>query len=264
MVTLTLQHSRDDKLQNLKGHLAEAWRKMRSGRWWKKFQIEFCIVGSVAGTEVTYGLESGWHPHIHVLFWSRLEDGKVNAEKIRAILSTRFEHILKKMGRYVHPKHGVDVRKGDHLIREYVSKFGHEPKNSAWSLAAEITKAPAKIGLKFGDHYTPFQLLDLYLAGSIHAGKLFREYALTMKGTKQLVWGKHTRAMFCLDDEMSDDEIATIQEQDAITLALLNIEHWRVVLRKEKRAALLEVAKTGRVDYVRVFLAGLGVDLDES
>ena len=261
MVTLTLQHSRDDKLEVVQSHLAEAWRKMKSGRWWPGFQQEFLIVGSVTGTEVTYGLDAGWHPHKHVLVWSRLEDRKVKTEAIKERISERFEYILAKVGRYVSPKHGVDVRKGNDLIGEYVAKFGYEPKDKGWSLAAEITKAPAKIGLKYGDHYSPFQLLDLYLAGSRPAGRLFREYAITMKGTKQLVWSRYTREMFGLDQELTDEELAAKQEQDAVILALLNPDHWRVVLRKEKRSALLEVAHTGNVEHLRVFLASLGVEL---
>ena len=261
MVTLTLQHGRDDSLKTVQSHLSDAWRKMRGGRWYQKFQKEFLIMGSVTGTEVTYGLESGWHPHKHVLIWSRLPFQKLDTDAIRDLISGRFEYILAKMGRYVSPIHGVDVRKGNDLIREYVAKFGHEPKESGWSLAAEITKAPVKVGLRFGDHYTPFQLLDLYLAGSMQAGRLFREYALTMKGTKQLVWSRYTREMFGLDDELSDEEIAAMQEQDAVILALLKPEHWRVILKKEKRAALLEVANTGNVEYLRVFLASLGVEL---
>jgi hypothetical protein len=261
MVTLTLQHTRDDTLKIVRSHLAEAWRKMKSGRWWQDFQREFLIVGSVTGTEITYGLESGWHPHKHVLVWSRLPDCQIDSKVIRDRISKRFEHILTQAGRYVSPIHGVDVRKGDNLIQEYVAKFGHEPKGASWSLAAEITKAPVKIGLKFGDRYSSFQLLDLYLAGSMPAGRLFREYAITMKGTNQLVWSRYTREMFGLDQEMSDEEIAAMQEQDAVILALLDPEHWRIILRKEKRAALLEVANTGNVQYLQVFLKSLGVEL---
>jgi hypothetical protein len=261
MVTLTLQHDKTDELKTVNGHLSEAWRMMKSGRWWKDFARELLIMGSVTGTEVTYGLEFGWHPHKHILIWSRLSFQDVNANLIRVLISERFESILAKSGRYVSPVHGVDVRKGNDLIREYVAKFGHEPKESGWSLAAEITKAPAKIGLKSGDHYTPFQLLDLYLAGSMQAGLLFREYALTMKGTKQLVWSRYTRELFGLDDELSDEELAAMQEQDAVILALLKPEHWRVILKKEKRASLLEVANTGNVEYLRVFLRSLGVEL---
>lgn len=262
MVTLTLQHDKTDKLKTVSSHLSEAWRKMKSGRWWKDFARDFLIVGSVTGTEVTYGLEFGWHPHKHVLIWSRLASVEVKPEKIRVLISERFESILAKSGRYVSPVHGVDVRKGNDLIREYVAKFGHEPKEAGWSLAAEITKAPAKIGLKSGDHYTPFQLLDLYLAGSMQAGLLFREYAVTMKGTKQLVWSRYTRELFGLDDELTDEELAALQEQDAVILARLEPEHWRAVLKKERRASLLEVASTGNLEYLRIWLkAELGVEL---
>jgi len=265
MVTLTLQHEQGEKLKVVQDHLADAWRKMKSGGWWQRFAQEFLIVGSVTGTEVTYGLESGWHPHKHVLIWSRLSLRKVKDEIIRGRMSERFENILANAGRYVSPIHGVDIRKGTDLIREYVAKFGYEPKNKpdkkSWSLGAELTKGPAKVGLKYGRHYAPFQLLDLYLAGDQEAGKLFREYALTMKGTRQLRYAPGTRDLFGLDDEMSDEELAAHQEQDAVVLALLQPEHWKVILRKEKRSALLEVANTGNLEYLRIFLKSLGVEL---
>lgn len=264
MVTLTLQHDTKDSLKAVQSHLSEAWRKIKSGRWWNNFYCDFRIIGSVTGTEVTYGLEAGWHPHKHVLVWSLMspdECDELNEYVMREVISERFEAILAKSGRYVSPIHGVVVRKGNDLIREYVAKFGHEPKNAGWSLAAEITKAPAKIGLKYGDHYTPFQLLDLYLGGSMQAGELFREYARAMKGTNQLVWSRYTRELFGLDDELSDEELAAMQEQDAVILARLEPEHWRVILKNEKRSALLEVANTGNFEYLRVFLASLGVKL---
>jgi hypothetical protein len=261
MLTLTLQHDTDDNLKAVQSHLAEAWRKMKSGKWWQKFKKDFLIMGSVTGTEVTYGLEAGWHPHKHVLVWSQLLGHEINPEVIRGRISTRYEYILSKVGRYVSPIHGVDVRKGNDLVREYVAKFGYEPKKDGWSLAAEISKGPAKIGLKYGDHYSPFQLLDLYLGGSVQAGKLFYEYAIAMKGTKQLVWSRHTRELLGLDDELSDEELAALQEQDSVLLATLEPEHWRAILKHEKRSALLEVANTGNYEYLRVFLASLGVKL---
>jgi hypothetical protein len=263
MVTLTMQHAEGERLQTVQKHLAEAWRKMKSGRWWQTFQREFMIMGSVTGTEVTYGLENGWHPHKHVLVWSRLPGDRVDVDAIRDRISDRFKYILSKAGRYASALYGVDVRKGDNLVAEYVAKFGHEPKDQSWSLAAEITKAPVKVGLKVGDHYSPFQLLDLYLAGDAMAGRLFREYGVTMKGQKQLVWSRHTRELFGLNDELSDEELAAVQEQDAVILALLQPEHWRVILKHEKRSALLEVANTGNVAYLKTFLQSLGVELEQ-
>jgi hypothetical protein len=264
MVTVTLQHSTDDSLKDVLQHLTSAWSLLKSGGWWQRFVHEFLIVGNLIGTEATYGLDAGWHPHKHVLMWSRLSDRKIKTEMIRGRISERFEHILSKAGRYASPIHGVDVRKGNDLIGEYVAKFGYEPKKKdgkGWSLAAEITKGPAKIGLKYGKHYSPFQLLDLSLAGSLQAEVLFGEYALTMKGTRQLRWSPGTRDLFGLDDEMSDEEIAAMQAQTAECLALLKAEHWLIISRKEKRFHVLEVASTGNVEYFKVYLKSLGVEL---
>ena len=85
-----------------------------------------------------------------------------------------------------------------------------------------------------------------------------------MKVTRQLVWSRYTRELLGLDHELTDEELAAMQEQDASILALLKPEHWRIILRNEKRSALLEVANTGNIEYLRVFLASLGIVLDVS
>ena len=243
MVTFTLQHAREDKLRDVRDHLAAAYRRLKAGKGWMLFAERWQIVGSVAGVEVTYGLANGWHPHRHVLMWSRLAASAIDAAQIQAELSRKFGAILEKRGRYAHPIHGVDVRAAGDLIAEYIAKFGHEPKDQSWSLAAEITKGGAKSVLCQDQHYTPFQLLDLFLAGDRSAGALFREYASAMFRSNQLVWSRGTRELLGLVAvAATDEELAAAQEQDAELFALLSAEDWRGVLRLGLRGHLLEVA----------------------
>jgi hypothetical protein len=263
MITLTLQHSRDDSLKEIRACLADAWRKVKGGRWWQNFVKDTGVIGFITGTEVTYGLESGWHPHKHVLMWSTRLVGEINSDELKRILAERYEKILIRMGRWASPKYGLDVRVGDSFIAEYVAKFERKPKNANWSLAAEITKAPVKRTLQIEEHYTPFELLDLYLAKDVEAGRLFIEYALSMKGSRQLVWSHGTRKLLGLDVELTDEELAEMQEQDAVILAQLRPEHWLAILKGNLRGHLLEVAKTGDSEKVRIFLHALGIDVED-
>jgi len=259
MVTFTLQHSRDDRLSDVRSHLARAYRTLKQSGWWKRFVDRWEIVGSVAAVEVTYGVANGWHPHRHVLMWSKMAGIGLVAEAMRSQLARRFSAILEAQGRYADFVHGVDVRAGDQLIAEYVAKWGHDPVKGSWSLAAEITKGGSKTLLKAADHYTPFQLLDLHLAGDVKAGLLFREYASAMFRTKQLVWSRGTRELLGLNRELSDEELASAQEEDAALFAQLTPAEWTRVLQLGQRGHLIEIASRNDQAMFAAWLGGAGI-----
>ena len=79
-------------------------------------------------------------------------------------------------------KHGLDIQDGSQADR-YVAK---------WGLPEEMSKGHMKKGKNGG--YTPFDLLELSiedkpLYGGKLPSKLFQEYAIVMKGQRQLVLG---------------------------------------------------------------------------
>jgi len=248
MITLTLQHSRADKLAALRQDLNEGTRILRSARWWKDFAKRIGIVGSITSTEVTYGLEAGYHPHKHIL---ELVDGHPDTEQIQAEVSKRFREIMTSRGRYVSPEIGVHVRATDRGAADYISK---------WGAAFEITKAGAKRGM--GDHYNPFELLQLYAEGKTWAGEVFREYAAAMKGVNQIRWSRGLRELLGLGAEVSDQEFVEAPLEDDVLLASLTLKQWGVILKREKRGELLEVASTGDARLLRSYLLSLGVFLE--
>jgi hypothetical protein len=70
LVTMTLQHDREDKLSDLLHDLIVSIKKMRGRKFWKRLVDQYGIAGSVTTLEVTYGLDNGWHPHKHImLLW---------------------------------------------------------------------------------------------------------------------------------------------------------------------------------------------------
>lgn len=257
MVTFTLQHKHGDALDELIDDLSQGMRSLKSGRWWQVFAHEMQIIGGVMGTEITVSQGAGFHPHKHALYFSRLAQSDIDAEGLREKISLVFEKIMAKRSRYVSPIFGVNVRAGDDVQLAYVAKMGEGEKINAWSLAAELTKSPVKTG-RDAEHYHPFELIDLYLSGNRYAGKLFRQYAHTMKGRNQLSYSPGTRDLLGLDVEMSDEEIANMQEKDARLFALLSPDDWRLILQNERRGELLEVASTGDIEKFTTWMRAIG------
>lgn len=64
--TLTVPHGSGDALIDVRRRTTRAWRRMTSGKGWRKMLDTIGAVGVVRGLEATHG-RSGWHPHIHAL-----------------------------------------------------------------------------------------------------------------------------------------------------------------------------------------------------
>lgn len=261
LATFTLQHTREDRLSGLRDDLRAAYRRLKSGKAWITFEKRFGLVGSVAGFECTVSTANGWHPHLHVLFFSKFKPDEIDIQQAEKTLQERFKAILEKKGRYVSAVYGVRVEKpveaateGDSALKKYVSK---------WGLEDELTKSPVKKARDEGGipHYSPFQLLELYGQGIQWAGSLFQEYAAAMKGSKQLVWSKGLRAALGLvQEEKTDDELAQeVTEIGDQLMAALSWSQWKIVLANDARAELLNIADSGDVHQVNAFLSLLGI-----
>lgn len=253
MVTWTLQHTKDDSLKDVRDSLGVALRKLRAGRWYQTFAETWSILGNVTGSEITFGTEHGWHYHKHSIYFTSKSLSAVQLANIQVDLSLKYRQILDKMGRYAHPIIGVDVRASDAGVADYVAKYGQQKDISNWSLAAELTKGSSKVALQEVDHFTPFELLDLYLHQQ-DDGRLYREYGQTMKGQHQLRWSPGLRDLLELDPEISDEELAAMQDDDAILFAQITISQWRKIIKHEKRGQVLEAASIGDPDLFQKFL----------
>jgi hypothetical protein len=254
LATFTMRHDSADDLADLLRDMANSFRALKSGRFWKRFEDKFRVVGSVAAHEITYGQVAGFHPHKHVLFFVRGQITNLEKFELWFILTHRWQKKLADHGRDASDLIGVDIQEGYGDISEYVAK---------WGLVEEVTKSNSKIARssKKSEHYTPFQLLDLVKSGSSWAGKIFQDYAVATKGKNQLTWSPGLRDLFDLGEELSDLEIVEKQEEKAVLLLTLCWPEWRQVLKAGLRAVVLEVAGTGNADLVYIFLESVGVKL---
>lgn len=250
LVTLTLRHNRADLLADLLRGLKFSYRKFKSGRAWQALKDDFGIVGSVTATEVTHGhgreKNNGWHPHLHALMFLQ----PISANKLHTLesaLKERWEHVLAAQGFDASWEHGLTVKEGDAAIADYVTKWGHEPKETRWTVERELTKAPTKSASD--DGATPFQLLELSGAGDDEAGRLFQEYSAVFHGRAQLVWSRGLRNLLGIGAEASDGDIAAADEPTAeLLVQLTRTVWWKLMnLPTDVRGELLVIARTGDV-----------------
>jgi len=250
MVTYTLQHSRADTLAEVRDALLDAYRRVIRGAPWKRFRDRWGVAGYVKALEVTYG-EHGWHPHCHVLLvLDRDQLSESESAAMRGWLSDRFVRMVAKNERYASDYHAVDLVVGDQALASYTTK-------TSWGAVDELTKAPVKAGRDGGQ--SPWELLDRYGSGDKQAGALFKEYALTMKGSRQQTFSRGTRDLLGMGADLSDQVLAELEQEAGVVLATLTVDEWKTVCRRRARGLLLEVASSGNVLWLWSFLASLGI-----
>lgn len=247
LVTVTLQHAREDRLTDLIEDLTGTLRTLKMGGWWTRWKNKWGIQAYVSSLEVTWGVINGWHPHKHWLLFASLPEEDLDQGAIKGQLTERWADLLqKKTGRYASAIYSIDVQVGNKAAGAYTAK---------WGLASEVTKAVTKIS-KTG--LSPWQLLELYDQGDQQAGALFAEYALATEGKRQLVWSKGGRAVLGLGEEVEDEDLAAEEvAQDtpqAVMLIRFDKVEWGMILKAHARCKVLELLEDGGVPAVQAYL----------
>lgn len=250
LATYTIRHRSADDLGRSVDGLLKARRLARSGEWSQKFNSRYGVGGSVRALEVTHG-QNGWHPHIHELLFVA---GGVDRQELLEELRARWSAMVGKAGLRDVNEHGVDVQIADMTVADYVAKFGH---TRTWGPEHEVAKAVSKRGRSGGR--TPVDLLAAATFDGDHkAGRLWRHYALTFKGRRQLVWSAGLRELLGLGAETSDVEIAEDVKPYSHLLASLSAAQWRAILRLDLRMETLQIASRGDTGALWEFLGALG------
>lgn len=256
MVTYTLRHAAGDDLRQTLETLLNAYRYARAGAPGMRIRKRYGIRGSIKALEVTHG-ESGWHPHLHeILFLNGDTVHKFTRIDLENTLRDRWQDQVERFGGDVIREIGVRVDRGDSYVAEYVAKFGHEPKETRWSIEAEVAKSPVKTA-RSKDGRTPFALLEDSMNGDEPAGRLFIDYAHAFKGRAQLIWSPGLAALLGVDVLKDPEANEESETQKYFTLAFIEREDWFRVLRQDVRGELLEVASEGDIEKLRAFILNL-------
>ena len=261
MLTLTAPHQRADNLAELLAKQAVALKFFFKDGSAKNVLKEMGVVGQIRALEVTHGrlsdFNNGWHPHYHILQFAgvgvdlvRFDAVQMKDWSVRLYLRWAACCVRAGLGEPSFA-HGLKLDDGSKAAK-YVSK---------WGLEDEMTKGHTKKALH-GE--TPFDFLRAYLVDSKdkQAGALFKEFAETFKGKRQLFWSPGLKKRYAIG-ESTDEELAAKMEDFAVMLGIITLEQWCDVLRVEGRGFVLQAAASGGWDAVKIYLASIQKSQDK-
>ncbi|MFA5083695.1 MAG: protein rep, partial [Hydrogenophilaceae bacterium] len=235
LLTLTNPHYLGDKLCDVLEGQRKALVIFNKGGDVTRFNQSIGYIGSVRALEVTHGrkrtINNGWHPHYHILLF--VQSG-LDLDVLRNAFYQRWLKacIKAKMPALPDYKHGLRLDDGSKAAA-YASK---------WGLESEMTKGHIK---KANHGETPFDLLRAYAYDDDkQAAALFREFAETFKGKRQLHWSHGLKAKFDLE-EVTDEELAAEQDDQAAILGTIELDEWKRILKADVRGEILELARHG-------------------
>jgi hypothetical protein len=228
LLTLTNSHNVSDSLSSLKIGQRKAMKHFFADRQGLALFDLFGKVGHVNAYEVTHG-SSGWHPHHHILVFVKKSLDCILLYEIRKGLAAHWVECCRKAKLPLPDlKHGLDLQDGSYA-EAYVGK---------WGLEDEMTKGHIKMGKQGGR--TPFDLLRSAKDGDQQAGKLFQEFAIVFKGSRQLVWSRGLKKALLVSDDLSDQQVVDATEKESELLLELEVIQWFAIRAQEQRANLLK------------------------
>lgn len=258
LVTLTLPHRRGQTLAELEGVLRHAYRSMQNARGYRELRKELGLAGTVASEELTWGPETGWHPHLHVLRFRAAgpvsKQGKMTAADLR--LFELWRSAVERRG-WESPKlAGFSVQDGSQA-HAYVQKLGDPKEAFTWRLSDEMARSHTKRGR--GLRYTPFDFLRMGAEDAEGPWRgLWREYAEVYKGRQQLRWSKGLRERLGVVSQGTDEQIAESVGERWTWARELSSDDWALVRRHRARGVLLQVAEQAGRSGVDLYLRELG------
>jgi hypothetical protein len=243
LCTFTLRHGAKHSLEASLTALTGAYRRMQQRRDFKALRVAYGLAHTVKVVEATWSPDNGWHPHLHVLQF--LSPG-LDVPAYTAALTKAWLPSVASEGFSAIARRGVDVRATWGDVEKYVTKLGRR-----WGAEDELAKANTKRGR--GDSMSPMDLLRsvAQTGNQVHAS-LFREFALTMKGTHQLQWSRGFKKLVGVEDRTDADLAVLEEDQAAYWFAGFSNSDWQAIYfcGPEARADL--EAAGDALDHARV------------
>lgn len=210
-VTLTIRHTQKHSLEESISAVLGSWQSLLRGRAWGTFKEEHQISGYLRSLEITRG-ESGWHPHIHALFFLEKSLSPAEIATFEKTMFSRWSALAsKKNGDFAPtPEHGIDCQQVDRsgkVLAKYLAKI-QEEKRVSWGVGPEMTRGDLKDARK--KSRTPFELIEDGEA------QLWLEYVRATKGRRILTWSLGLKDRFEIE-EKDDNQIIEETEESPLT-----------------------------------------------
>lgn len=243
LATFTVGHSSEDELPDLLNGLTEAMRRWRSGRSWQRLAAEVGYVGAVRNLEVTWGAGSGWHPHSHVLLFTR---HPVAGTAWAAAMGVRWADCVAAVGGYASAVHGLDFSSAEHAVKGYLVKVDREVDDGleaarSWAAAEELTFSHVKVGRGRGRLNAWTLALLFRETGDQEMGDRFVQFAAAFHGRRHLVWSRGLRDALGLGADASDQELAEASGAAEETVVELTERELQRLVASCRLGELLEV-----------------------
>ncbi|MCE1180643.1 MAG: protein rep [Micrococcales bacterium] len=264
LLTLTMQHTREDALGDLWDGAAGSWRRLVGGKPWLNFKAASGVVGTLRVVEVTHGA-AGWHVHLHVLVfldpassvrWHGV-GGDPQFEAHFAALASRgpivraWQRIVGRTGFFA-SEHAQDMRPVS--LDEAGSSLNRYFVKNGWDAADEVARGASKKGRR--GNRTPMGILhNVTTGGLVDDVELWNEWEQASHGRRQMTWSRGLRSTLRLvvvddadvaadpaDGADTDASLAASARGDDVVL-VLTAEEWRHVARTPNQWLLLEVAE---------------------
>lgn len=231
----TIPHGKFDACADLKQAVSKSWQKLQQGRAWKEIKERAGFVGSIRALEVTHG-GNGWHPHIHVLFFLSGNDAKA----MRAGRAFGEEVFRRWAGIVERSGFGKCSKRAFRFDRAWTAKEAGKYV-SKWGSAEELTKAHMKSA--GSTQRSPWQILkDIEEYESPDDIRLFKEYCAAFKGARQLTYSRGLRELYA-EEEAPDEDLANAEPVDAVTVARVDEQGFKIVRDRELEDTLLEAVE---------------------
>lgn len=232
LATLTNSHNASHSLSGLRAGQRKAIKFFWSDRASKVIFEDMGKIAHITALEVTHG-SNGWHPHYHILFFLKDLYNASLVRYFRNLLAIRWVDCCRKAGLPLPSlEHGLDLQDGTYADA-YVGK---------WGLEHELTKGHVKKGKEGG--LTPWDFLRLSADGDELSGKLFQEFAIVFKGSRQLFWSSGLKKLYGIDQDKTDQEIVDETEKESEQVLELSVVEWFAVRSQNKRSELLKAVES--------------------
>lgn len=235
LLTLTASHHAGFTLKYFKAQFKKAWRMFTNHRTWREFKKLFGIVHWIASRELTREAikDNGWHYHMHILLFvqkSTLFDKNL-PDNFQEQFTDFWLHCLDKQALTGTREHALDVRHGEHVGQEYLTKMGITESRTG-ELEYELTG-----GMNKG--HSIWKVLGDSMQGNTTASYLYIEYVQEMQGEN---WITLSHGFGDLLEQIELPVDAESDENNLVAFMTLTIESWRLVVRNRAIGQVLRIA----------------------
>lgn len=198
MLTLTIRHGLSHRLKKTSQLIADAWSLMFAGREGQATRERLGLEHFIRALEPTYGVEHGWHPHLHVIL---LTAGAIDEETTEYIRQRWAECVAAAGldGDGFHQEFQPNDRRGVELRELFQSRDGRYVSK----LFLELTSYDTKGGRN--GNLTWWQLAERAGDGDARMIALWQEAQAALFGRRQLTWSHGTAEFFGIKDLVEED-----------------------------------------------------------